>query len=293
LDGSFNHHGDHHLCLGVNVSHLRHVDFHPMGYHHCRNKLRIDNLYLPLTFEDKHFLPMESRPLAGGCLTTSTAARFNKVEIPYYVSYLDLIPQILSSTGGRHIHIGRLTRRGLKRIYKNLDQLGVPRDRFVYVEWVPSVWEAMQKFQVDVYLASFPYGAGLTLIEVMGAGIPVILHQHIYSRVLSGIELAYPQAYRWADPEKLIAHLATLSPGILRSESLLAREQYLAFHRPEILCDYLKHEKLDNLCVTGLNPDFNPRWDEWAAWVVSQQNVFSMVYRKAHRAWRKIRRILS
>ncbi len=53
LDASFYHHGDHHLCLGVYLSHLEHIDPHPMGYHNCRDALGIDNTYIPLTVDDK------------------------------------------------------------------------------------------------------------------------------------------------------------------------------------------------------------------------------------------------
>ncbi len=109
LDAGFYHHGDHHLCLGVYLSHLRHIDPHPMGYRNCRDALGIDNIYVPLTIEDKGARPADLPFLHDGTLTTCTAARANKIEIPYFVSYLDVVPKLLKATGGRHIHIGWLT----------------------------------------------------------------------------------------------------------------------------------------------------------------------------------------
>ena len=293
LIGSFCHHGDHHLCLGVHLNHLTHIDLHPMGYHYCRNELGIDNCYLPLTFEDKQCPAIQTDFMQGGTLTTATAARFNKIEIPYYVSYLETIPRVLKVTGGQHVHIGKLTPWALRHIYSQMRKHGIQRDRFIYIEWTPSVWKALQENRVDAYIASFPYGAGLTLIEAMGAGIPVIMHQHMYSRVLSGLELAYPEAFRWSDPEILLAHLANVLPETIEHEKKLARVQYEKFHRPEILQAYLRNPKSKQLPVPALVNDFKPRLDEWAAWAERQLNFSRLLTRFAYRTLRKLRVLLS
>ena len=41
INTSFYHHGDHHLCLGVYLRNIEHIDPHPMGYHNCRGLLGI------------------------------------------------------------------------------------------------------------------------------------------------------------------------------------------------------------------------------------------------------------
>jgi len=210
LDASFYHHGDHHLCLGVYLSHLEHIDFHPMGYHTCRDELGIDNIYIPLTVQDKMARPVDLPFLVNDELITCTAAKSNKIEIPYFVSYLDIIPKLLKTTGGKHIHIGRLTPWALFKIRRGLKKYGVQPDKFIYTPWVPSVWKALHEYKVDLYIASFPYGGGLTLIEAMGAGVPVILHRHIFSRVLSSIDLAYSEAFNWRSPDELLNYCATV-----------------------------------------------------------------------------------
>lgn len=271
--GTFCHHGDHHLCLGVFLKHLTHLDFHPMGFHYCRSELELNNHYLPLTAVDQSddiYRKYDINSDTG--LMTATAARYNKIEVPYYVSYLDLIPEVLATTKGSHLHIGKLSPWGLRRLRSNLSRRGIKADKFIYLEWTPSVWKTLEAYHVDIYIASFPYGAALTLIEVMGAGIPVILHQHMYSRVLSCIELAYAEAFSWADPQDLLNHLSTLSPGHLRQEGLLARQRYIEFHRPELLKSYLACQQqtsnIPELCM-----EFRPRYDEWAAWVESQMTI--------------------
>jgi glycosyltransferase involved in cell wall biosynthesis len=293
LKGTFLHHGDHHLCLGVYMGHLTHVDLHPMGYHYCRDELGVDNRYLPLTFEDKYFVPVQTGFASGGCLTTATAARFNKVEIPYYISYLDTIPRVLKVTGGRHIHIGKLTPWALRRMRTQMRKNGVPEDSLIYIEWTPSVWKSLQEHAVDVYIASFPYGGGVTLIEAMGAGVPVIMHQHMHSRVLSGLELAYPEAFRWADSEVLLSHLAAIEPERLEREKRLSRQRYETFHRPEILRAYLHDPDLMQLPIPPLMSEFKPRYDEWAAWAESQLSFSRLAYRFAYRTWRRLRSVFS
>ncbi len=290
LTGSFYHHGDHHLCLGVHLTHLTHVDFHPMGYHYCREVLGVNNDYLPLTFADQDGSSESTAAVRSGNLTTATAARSNKVEIPYYASYVDTIPKILTATGGKHIHIGKLTPWAMRRIYAQMRRLQIEKDRLVYIQWTPSVWKTLQQHKVDVYLASFPYGAGLTLIEAMGAGIPVIMHQHMYSRVLSGLELAYPEAFRWSEPENLLSHLANLSRVRLEPERKLSRLRYEQFHRPEILSTYLRDPKSTRLPVPPLTRDFRPRYDEWAAWAGTQLTLARLLYQFAYRSWRRLRR---
>lgn len=293
LVGSFCHHGDHHICLGVHLDHLNHIDLHPMGYHHCRNDLGIENQYLPLTFEDKGFPDGRAHETRTQGLVTATAAKSNKVEIPYYVSYMDLIPRVLKATGGYHIHIGKLTPWALRRMRSQMRKLGVDLNRLVYFEWTPSVWKSLQEHHVDLYLASFPYGAGLTLIEAQGAGIPVALHRHMFSRVLSGLELAYEEAFSWSNPDELLSYVSTLKVSRIQRESFLARAHFEKFHRSEITEHYLRDPgNPPPIAVPQLRADFEPRWDEWACWVEGHTSLKYLIYRFFYRCALKLRRFL-
>jgi glycosyltransferase involved in cell wall biosynthesis len=293
LKCTFLHHGDHHLCLGVCMEHFAHIDFHPMGFHYCRNVLSVNNKYLPLTFEDKHFSPIKSTFTTGGYLTTATVGRSNKVEIPYYISYLDIVPKILLATGGQHIHVGKLTPWALRHVRSQMRKNKVPEDRFIYIEWTPSVWEFFRDYSVDVFIAPFPYGAGLTLIEALGAGVPVILHQHIYSRLLGGLDLAYPEAFCWNDPEALLIHLSTLRPERLEFERHLSRQRYEKFHRPELLSNYFNQSYSTCVPIPELTSEFKPRLDEWAAWMESQLSFSRLWFRFIYRFYRRLRRLFS
>lgn len=289
IKGSFCHHGDHHICLGVHLGHLAHIDFHPMGYHHCRDELGIDNIFIPLTIEDKGARIAGQPFLRDGVLTTCTAARSNKIEIPYFVNYLDMVPKLLKATNGKHVHIGRLTPWALFRIRRGLRRLGIPADRFVYIPWVPSVWTALHEHHVDMYIASFPYGGGLTLIEAMGAGVPVVLHRHIFSRVLSGIDIGYPGVFSWREPPELLDICSKVTAEKLQQHSLLARKQYMQYHRHQLLAEALLAADGKGIVPPGLSNGFRPQRDEFAAWLESQVSIGHLLRRSAYRFIRKLR----
>ena len=289
LDAYFYHHGDHHLCLGVYLSHLKHIDPHPMGYHNCRNMLGIENLYVPLTVDDKGVRPADWSFLNEHRLTTCTAARSNKIEIPYFVSYLDMVPKLLKATKGRHIHIGRLTPWALFKIRRGLKRYGIHRDQFIYTPWVPSVWKALHNYCVDLYIASFPYGGGLTLIEAMGAGVPVALHKHIFSRMLSGIDLAYPGAFSWRSPDELLDFCSKLTHEYLETGSRAARLQYLKFHRREVLENVLRGGDQANFTPGNFEDTYFIESDEWACWMEKQVSLERVIRRGTYRIFRAIR----
>lgn len=232
----FYHHGDHHLCLGVHLDYADHIDIHPMGYHYCRDVLNIkDNRYLPMAVNDMGSRPKSLSFKSGSELVTCTAGGFNKVEVPYFISYLIVIPELLNVSGGTHVHIGRLTPLALRKIRTGMRKLGLKESMFVYVPFVASVWKALHEHQVDLYITSFPYGGARTFIEVMGAGVPVAVHSHCTSRLLGTFDMAYEAAMVWRNPIELYDFVKNVDKAKLMSLSKLARIRYLDFHREEIL----------------------------------------------------------
>lgn len=289
LDGYFCHHADHHLCLGVFHRHLKHLDLHPMGYNHCRMHLQVDNLYVPLAVPDLGWVPRGDAQERQSGWVTCTAGRSNKLEVPYFVQYVDMVWQILKVTGGRHVHIGVLSRAALQKIRSSLRQHGIPQDSFVYIPWVPSVWKALQEQQVDLYIASFPYGGGLTLLEAMGAGVPVVLHQHFFSEILSGIDLAYEDAFSWRYPQQLLEHLRHLSKERLQHEQICARREFEAFYDSRSLPDFLV--RCDERPVQPRAPSGRYRRadDEWGLWMERQVSLKHWVRRSVYRWLKNLR----
>jgi hypothetical protein len=178
IDKYFYHHADHHFSLGLFLEGFKHIDFHAFGFHRCRNESQItDNIYLPLTASD-FGVNSKVEFMQDGKLVTCTAAGHNKLEVPHFVSYFDLIPELLAETGGKHIHIGKLSWFARRKLQWNLRKAGVDASNFVYVPWVPSVWKALQDYRVDLFVTSFPIVGGKTLVEVMGAGVPIVVHDN-------------------------------------------------------------------------------------------------------------------
>jgi len=293
LDGYFYHHGDHHLCLGLFLGHLKHIDPNPASFASCRHEFEINNCYIPLTVADQGPRAADFEFMSAGRLTTCTAARSNKVEIPYFVSYLDLIPELIVKTGGRHIHIGRLSPWGKFRLERNLKKHGINPQQFIYIPWVPSVWKALHEWKVDLYIASFPYGGALTLIEAMGAGVPLVIHKHIFSRILSCIDIAYPGASHWQDPNDLISFCQNANPDDLRRESESARSHYEKFHHPAILAGILNSKTGNNLPPEPSNRDYSIGRDELAIWIEQQVTLSHLISRWLYRLLRKLRARLS
>lgn len=239
----FYHHGDHQLCLGVHLDGADHIDIHPMGFHCCRGDLEIrGNRYLPLVVADQGVRSPSSRFRPDNTLLTCTAANFNKIEVPYFIRYAEVIPSLLQATGGRHLHIGQLRPATLRQIRQGLRKRGLPDSAFQYVSYVPSVWRALLEYGVDIYLASFPHGGGRTLIEAMGAGIPVAIHSHCASRLLGAFDLAYPGAMVWHIPEELFEQINAADAETLSKHSRLARTRYQEFHHEDVLRQALDNE---------------------------------------------------
>jgi hypothetical protein len=284
------HHGDDRLSLGVYLGYGRHFDSMPLPFHNCRDAVRVhDNEYLPLTVPDLGETTYGSDGPEG--LVTCTAAGFNKLEVEYFVQYVDVVPEILRITRGRHVHIGRLSPQARWRIRRRLRELGVPSSAFVYIPYVPSVWRSLQEHGVDLYLASFPYGAGRTLVEVMGSGIPAVLHRHCTSRMIGGLDMAYDGAWTWRDPQELYAMLRGADRQTLRQQGRLARAWYEKYHREEIVVAALGDAEL-RVEVPALKTDYAPD-PVLQAWQTAREvSISGVVKRRLWFAWRQAKAYL-
>ena len=129
----------------------------------------------------------------------------------------------------------------------------------------------------------------MTLIEAMGAGIPVALHKHIFSRVLSGIDLAYPGAFSWRQPEALLAYCASITADELTEAGKSGREQFERYHLGEHLHRYMNDDKQSGLVPAGVPGKFLVEADEWALLMERQLSFRRVLYRAAYRVFRKFR----
>lgn len=246
----FYHHGDHQLCLGVHLTHALHVDPHSFGWENCRKNLGLkNNIYWPLTQVDLGVRPTNSFMKTGRLVTCSSGSQ-HKFEVPYRYKYQEMIPEILATTKGVHIHIGDLSQSTIDSIQAAMSKRNIPLDRFIMIPWVKSLWKAMIDNNVDIYLTSFPYGGAKAAIEVMGSGTPIVTHRNNRSELLSGAFVIYPTAFCWRQPSDLYRHLSFVKIEDLVIDSNLSREHYATYYRPEILATELSKNDLSQ----GLMP---------------------------------------
>lgn len=279
LDVMFCHHGDHHLCLGVFLANVSHIDLHAPGYHHCRHVLGINNGYLPLVVNDMGSRSEDAAFMSAGSLVTCTVGRANKIEQPYFIDYCDVIPSLLKATKGRHIHIGRLSPWALLKIRFFMVLNRVEFNKFEYVPWTPVVWKALQEYKVDLYISSFPYVGILTLIEAMGSGTPVAVHRHIFSRILSGVDVVYPEAPTWRYPEELIAICRNMTREKLANMGKIGRIQYEKFHDIKHLKDVLQNASMPQASPAGIRR-YEVQNDELALWLYNQNSIKNLLRKK-------------
>lgn len=240
----FFHHCDHTFTLGLHLDHCRHLDFRQSGFWNCRQQLgKPGNRYIPLT-SSNHSLRSSAGFLKDGKPVTCTSGSPAKFSQPYEYSLAELIPQILSATGGQHIHIGQLDSQTIRKTLSLMEESGIKPERWIRIPYVESLSATLRERQVDIYLDSFAICGCKAVVEAMGAGIPVIVHKNYRSRLLSNVDLIYPEAFAWSAPSELVAKLPQYTKAQLELESNAAYTHFSKHHHPEVLsnhCEALAH----------------------------------------------------
>lgn len=245
------HHGDHHLSLGVTCKAFQHVDLHNMTYELCKDEIGVaEQRYWPLSavrpFSSK------TRFLERGALTTCACGRMSKFESGSYAfSYERAVALMLKVTGGYHVHIGELTEDFIKKIHAELDIEKVNNDRFIHIEWVPSLSTALIEQMVDVYIASFPIGGGKAVVEAMSVGMPVVTHESYRSRYLGCVNLAYPESFVWNTYEKLVDIFEFWNEPLLQEHGQFALRHFERYYSKNAFWEAFTKGR-------GLTPDVPP-----------------------------------
>jgi hypothetical protein len=288
---NFYHHGDDRLCLGVCLSYSTHFDITPILFHRCRDEVGVKkNRYLPLTAIDLFGSSLKNKHESPN-LVTCTAAGYNKVEAGYFFQYVDVIPHLLRVTGGRHIHIGHLSLFARWRVRRLMKNLGVPLKSFVYIPHVHSVWRALHEYQVDLYIASFPYGGGKTMVEVMGASVPIIIHRNIADRMIGGLDMVYDGACSWREPEELYQLLKSCTRDFLREQGALARVWYEKCHSSSAINEILTNPN-SPINVPQLKPNYEAD-SLLHAWQIAREvTCLGVIKRRIWRLYRRSKSVL-
>ncbi|GAB4058782.1 methyltransferase domain-containing protein [Uliginosibacterium sediminicola] len=227
----FCHHGDHHLCLGASLNWTRHVDLFAAHCVDCRaNGLAAE--FWPLSVDDPGARPHDAQHfLANAQLLSCSSGHDAKFLSPYPFHYWDILPQLLKTSGGSHVHIGSLTEDMLAAIHQGLAAEGLAPTRFVHIPWVDNVGETLKQLGVDLYIGSFPIGGSRACIEAMAAGIPIITHRHMLYPILgSDGAVGDSLIWSWSTPEELLSLVAQATPAALAQQAQHGRDCYLRYN---------------------------------------------------------------
>ena len=224
----FYHHADHNLCLGVHLKGAIHIDPHNVGYFNCRDNENIaNNFYLPLTVDDKLYNRCGSKFLKNGELTTCSSATFHKFKNFYLYPYVDLIVERFLIREGVHFHIGNIPEWDKAIILDKLREQNIDTNRFVHIAWVPCLWKTLVEKDIDLFIGSFPISGARTLIEVMGAGVPILMAENYLSRFHSSRDIVYSDSLIWQYPQEFCDIISSVDEVILNQQSAKSRNHYV------------------------------------------------------------------
>jgi len=176
----FYHHCDYRPSLGASMGAFEHVDLSGETARLCSGKCGAGQVHVLELYDAQVAEPARTPLLAPGAALNSVSAGsagkylFEAAASP--LSYPHVVATLLAAGAGEHHHFGTLGEEQLGFLRQLLAQGGIDPARLVYHGNVPSVQRALLEIPNPVYLPSFPVGGGLTLIEVMSAGVPVLLN---------------------------------------------------------------------------------------------------------------------
>lgn len=178
----FFHHCDYRPSLGASLSSFVHVDINAeMGKlcsGHCTGAVQVLDLHDAQVAEPARLARLVAgRPL--NTVSAGSAGKYTFAPEPSPLSYPHVVAALLGANDGVHHHFGTLPEQHQAVIAAMLTHVGIHPGRFVYHGNVPSVQQALGAIENPVYVPSFPVGGALVLVEVLSAGVPVLLNANV------------------------------------------------------------------------------------------------------------------
>jgi hypothetical protein len=235
------HHCDHYPALGCYLPGVNHLDLHNLGFNRCRHENNIsNNRYLCLTSINQAFAPTKKK-FASPCFTSATCGGIHKIQsIPYYVEYKDVALKILKRHNGVHYHMGKLPQEFVDDMARSLEQIGLNKDQFCHLGEIPNLAQILIALEVDLYIPTLPQSGGKALIDVMSAGVPILLHQNARDRLWSSIDLVYPEALSWKNLGELDQLLDRFDADCWAAQARASRSYFERFHSKTMFVEQLR-----------------------------------------------------
>lgn len=167
----FVHHGDHDPALGATIGFPAHFDMTDELLENCAS-IGLSPSRLAL-----HTRPAGHRaPAVESDLVVATAGSINKfIGSMRGMQYPEVVRTILQHPRVSDFHhVGEVPEPYVAEFKAFLASSGIDPERMKFAGQVPRVSDHLLSVGANVYLSSFPLGAGTTTAEVQSAGIPVV-----------------------------------------------------------------------------------------------------------------------
>ena len=187
------HHADSTPTFGIFLPEQLIIDLNPIASSITR-LLGLESELLVLTAPDVGL--RETGFLTRGHLTTASCGSQYKFKRKHTYNYAETVGVILQTTGGWHFHIGPLDSEMLREIGGVLSRKKIASERFIHVEWVPSVAAFLLEQSCDLYFSSFPVDGARTNAEVLSSSTPHLRFSSIPKKQLPVVQARFPVVSR-------------------------------------------------------------------------------------------------
>lgn len=217
----FHHHCDYRPCLGASLGEYAHVDTTTeLSRICCERSPRQQSVVLHLhdsLIANELASPAYQPALPLVTVSAGSAGKYLFDSGAGEACYPYVVAQLLTQGAAVHHHFGNLGERERLSVQAALAAAGVAGERFVYHGNVASVSRTISAIQNAVYVPSFPVGGGLTLVEVLRAGTPILFNgaadnAQEYDFTLEAHKSLLPELYlSWSTADQLGRLLAQLA----------------------------------------------------------------------------------
>lgn len=242
---------DHGYICGLSNANIdKIIAKRPMDYNMLRQKFSSKVIFIPtwnFEFIDKKttYIPFEGHD---NLITASGAARFYKLNGGKPYNYSTIILNLLKKTKGSHFHYGPIPEDKKTEIYKNMDEMGIDRNKFINIEWADDMVASILENKVDIFIEPFPVVSYKMSLALMSSGIPIISYNGCQR--MTKMDFIYEGALKWNYEDELIRILDSIDSKDLQAHSDRTIKYFNETHNINILKEYIFEDKpfhYDNL----------------------------------------------
>lgn len=234
---------DHGFSLGLdNTAYDTYIAKRPTDYEMLRNKYGDKVIYIPCWNKDimlkNNYVPFNSHKKT---ITACAAVRFYKLSGAEGKNYIDFVLESLQATGGKHIHYGVIPDEKLVEIKTKIKNMGLSEEQFVHIAWADNLPQSMYDNQVDLFLEPFPIVSYKITLDVLSAGIPILIKKSY--RRMNMVDFIYENPLSWENKEDFLSCIKNMTKKELEKHSILSRKYYEDNHLPSVLQASFVQEK--------------------------------------------------